>query len=120
MILKADIILAILLIVAGLAVSYAFTSGNETGQTVSIMVDGEQYAYYSLLEDRTVTVNQNDHINKITIKGGKVSMTFSDCHNQDCVLQGEISSTSQSIVCLPNKVVVEIRGGNEEYDAIAS
>lgn len=118
MIRKADIILAILLIIAGLAVSYAFAAGNQTGQTVYIMVEGEEYGYYSLLEDQTVSVEQDGHINKITIKDGKVSMAFSDCRNQDCVLQGEISDTSQSIVCLPNKVVVEIRGGQQEYDAV--
>lgn len=119
MIRKADIILAAVLIALGLAVSYALTFGEETGQTVYISVDGKEYAYYSLMEDRTVSIEQKGHINKITIKGGKVSMVFSDCHNQDCVRRGEISNTSQSIICLPNKVVVEIRGSEQKYDAVA-
>ena len=83
-----------------------------------ISVGGREYASYSLLEDRVSTIDQNGHINKITIKGGHISMTFSDCANQNCVRQGEISDPSQSIVCLPNKVVVEIQGGSEEFDAI--
>lgn len=119
MIRKADVILAIFLVIAGLAVSYIFSTGQETGQMAVIFADGKQYASYSLLEDRAVTIDQNGHINKITIKGGHVSMTFSDCANQNCVHQGEISNSSQSIVCLPNKVVVEIQGGNEAFDAIA-
>ena len=28
--------------------------------------------------------------------------------------------TNQSIVCLPNKVMVEITGGEEEFDAISN
>lgn len=119
MIRKADIILAVLLIVAGLASSYAFTAGGERGQMVRISVRGETYATYSLAEDRTVTIDRNGHINKITIKDGAVSMTFSDCRGQDCIRQGKITKTSQSIVCLPNKVVVEIQGENQEYDAIS-
>ena len=119
MIRKADVILAVLLIIAGLAVSYAFTAGDQTGQTVYVMVDGEEYGYYSLLEDQTISVRQDDHINKITIKDGQVQMSYSDCKNQICVEDGKISRTNQSIVCLPNKVVVEITGGEEEFDAVA-
>lgn len=119
MIRKADIILAIFLAAAGLAVSYAFSMGEETGQMAVIYADGKQYASYSLSEDRVAAIDQNGHTNKITIKGGQVSMTFSDCANQNCVQQGKISNPSQSIICLPNKVVVEIQGGDEEFDAVA-
>lgn len=119
MIRKADIILAAILIVLGSAASYALSAGGETGQMVYITADGREYAYYSLMESRTVTIEQDSHINKITIKDGQVSMTFSDCSNQDCIHQGAISKTSQSIVCLPNKIVVEIHGNNQEYDAVA-
>ena len=119
MIRKADIFLAAVLIILGLIVSYVFASGNGGGDTVRISVGGELYAAYPLSEDRTVKIDENDHINKITIKGGKVSMTFSDCANQDCVLHSAISKTSESIVCLPNKVVVEIRGESSGYDTVA-
>ena len=119
MIRKADILLAAVLIAAGLAVSWLLSAGNEPGRMVYIMTDGKEYAYYPLSEDRAITVQQEGHINKITIKDGKVSMVFSDCHSQDCVQRGKISKTSQSIICLPNKVVVEIRGDSQEYDAIA-
>ncbi len=119
MIRKADIILAVILIVLGLIVSYTFTADNGTGDTVHITVDGELFAYYPLSEDQTVEVAQDDHINKITIKDGTVSMAFSDCINQDCVLHHAISKTSEAIVCLPNKVIVEIKGGESGFDAIA-
>ena len=87
-------------------------------QTVYITADGEEYAYYPLSEDRTVTIERSGHINKITIKDGQVSMTFSDCSGQDCIQQGKISQTSQSITCLPNRIVIEIRGDSSEYDAV--
>ena len=119
MIRKADIILAILLIVLGLIVSYTLASDNTAGDTVRIKVDGQLYGSYPLSEDRTVTVDQNSHINKLTIKDRQVSMTFSDCANQDCVKHHSISDTSETIVCLPNKVIVEIEGESSDFDTIA-
>jgi len=41
-----------------------------------------------------------------------VSMTYSTCKNQVCVNTGAISQTRDAIVCLPNKIVVEIVGGS--------
>lgn len=119
MIRKADIILGILLILVGLASTYAVTRDHNTGDMVYVLVDGKTYGYYSLLEDQTVEIHENDNINKITIKDGCVSMDFSNCSNQDCVQHRSISKTSESIVCLPHKVVVEIHGEEAELDAIA-
>ena len=98
MIKKADVILALALIVIGLAMSWFFSFGQAAGSEL---------------------VKQDSHINKITIKNGQVSMSFSDCHGQDCVQQHSISRTGESIVCLPNKVMLEIQGGKSEYDSIA-
>ena len=89
--------------------------GKRTGRTRG----GKVFGTYSLAEDRTIEVKQDSHINKITIKNGHVSMSFSDCHGQDCVQQHSISRTGESIVCLPNKVMLEIQGGKSEYDSIA-
>ena len=119
MIRKADIILAILLIITGLIVSYLFASDNGSGDTVRITIDGQPYASYALSEDKTIEINENNNINKITIKDSSVSMTFSDCPNQDCVQHSAISRTSESIVCLPHKIIVEIDGTDPAFDAIA-
>jgi hypothetical protein len=48
-------------------------------------------------------------------------MTQADCPDKLCVHQKAISATGETIVCLPNKVVVEIAGETEdaEFDTIA-
>ncbi len=117
---KADIVLFVILLVFGLALSaLSFFSGT-AGQKVQIEVDGRPYGVYSLAENQTIEIKENDHTNKITIKDGTVQMAYSDCKNQICVNDGKISMTNQSIVCLPNKVLVEITGGEEEFDAISN
>ena len=119
MIKKADIILAVLLIVVGLAMSYFLSFGQDTGSELIISCDGEKFGSYSLYEDREVVIERDDHINKVTIKNGTVSMSFSDCHGQDCIHQGEITKSGEAIICLPNKVVLEIEGGEAEYDTLS-
>ena len=116
---KADIILFICLILIGGALSYLAFSGSSTGDLVVVKVNGEIYGKYSLSKERTITVNRNGHMNKITIKGGKVQVSKSSCKNQICVKQGSISTTHQSIVCIPNRVVVSIEGKDGEYDVIS-
>lgn len=116
---KADIILFICLILIGGALSYLAFSGSSTGDLVVVKVNGEVYGKYSLTKDRTITVNRDGHMNKITIKGGKVQVSKSNCKNQVCVKLGSISTTHQNIVCIPNKVVVSIEGKGGEYDVIS-
>lgn len=112
MIKKADIILFFILIAGGLLISWLSLSGSIAGEKVVVTVDGQEYGTYSLYENQEVDIEQNGHHNHITINNGTVSMTFSDCKNQICVNDGKISKTKDSIVCLPNKVLVEITGGN--------
>lgn len=108
MIKKADIILFIAILVIGSLISWWSVSGSITGDKVLISSDGKEYGIYSLSEDRTIDVTVDGHTNHITIKDGIVSMTYSTCKNQVCVNTGAISQTKDAIVCLPNKIVVEI------------
>lgn len=143
---KADIILFIVLVVIGLAASAALTfthSEAESGAKVIIESGGDLYARYPLSEDRTVVVpapkqdrvdapaadsedpasSQYDYYNVVEISGGTVSVTEASCKNQVCVKHGAISRSGESIVCLPNRLVVRIENGSEEgggYDSVTS
>ena len=108
MIKKADIILFFIILVLGIAVSVASLSGQVQGDTVVVTVDGELYGEYPLNVDREVIIENGDHINNITIKNGTCQMKSSTCDNQVCVHTGEIRTTGKQIVCLPNRVMVEI------------
>ena len=79
---KADIILAATLIAAALAISYIFSFGQSAGNTLEISCDGEIFGSYSLEKDREITINCGEHINKVIINKGTVSMSFSDCPGQ--------------------------------------
>ena len=108
MIKKADIVLLIIILVVGIPLSVLSLTEGIGGDKVRISLDGEIYGVYPLGEDREIDVTEDGHTNHITIKDGQVSMSYSTCLNQICVNTGAISETKDAIVCLPNRVVVEI------------
>ena len=116
---KADIFLAAFLIAAGILLSFVLSFGDSLGQTLVITVDGDEFGSYSLMEDRTIQIDKNGHHNTVSIKDGSVSMISSDCPGQDCVHQHSVSVSGETIVCLPNRVVLEITGGKAGYDTIS-
>lgn len=119
MIKKADIFLTLALIIAGLAISYFLTVDSSSGSVLKITSDGKLFGSYSLLEDQQISLDKTGHHNTVEISDGTVSMVSSDCSGQDCVHQRSISESGESIVCLPNRIVLEISGGKAKYDSIA-
>lgn len=91
------------------------SSGGE--QKVRIISGGEIKGIYPLENDIDVEVRRDGHLNIVSIKDKKVHMEYSDCKNQVCVHTGEITRTVETIVCLPNYLIVEITGSPEGGDA---
>ena len=83
---------------------------------VIITVDGEEYARVPLSEPRTVTVAQeNGAVNVVEVSDHGAVMLSSTCDNQLCVQMGEVTvdnwqyrPNQQFIICLPNRVSVEL------------
>ena len=119
---KADILLffSFLALAALIAVLPLMrSSGGE--QKVRIISGGEITGIYPLENDIDVEVRHDGHLNIVSIKDKKVHMEYSDCRNQICVHTGEITRPGDTIVCLPNYVIVEItgsEGGGEEDDSV--
>ena len=62
-----------------------------------------------LTEEMTVTVEGDYHLTILLDRDG-VRVAESDCPGQDCVHTGTITRAGQSIVCLPEQVVVQLTG----------
>lgn len=122
MIKKADIILGLCLIILGIA--FALYPLNVSGAGIlKVSVDGKQYGTYSLLVDRKIKIENQGHVNVFEIRDGRVKMIKSSCKNQVCVHSRSIARTPQSIVCLPNHVMLEIvkdNGKKEGLDAVSN
>lgn len=116
---KNDIILIlfILALAIGMLGVFYITGVQLKNPVLQITVGGELYGTYPLSEDRTISIGDT---NVCEIRDGEVTMTQADCPDQICVHHIPIDASGGSIVCLPNKVVLEIvnADGSGEYDTI--
>lgn len=116
---KNDVILAVIvLVIAILGLIFYRNLGQQTAGTITVTVDGNVYGTYSLEQDQEISIGKT---NRLVIKAGKADMIEADCPDQICVDHKEISKNKESIVCLPNKVIVEVVGGEEaSLDAVTN
>ena len=117
---KNDVIFISVLVIFCIAICVAvYKGGAVEGSNVVITVDGKEYGSYSLLTEQIITIENEGAKNIIEIKGGKAYMQEASCPDQLCVDQNEISFDRESIICLPNKVVLTVTGSAEsEIDGI--
>ncbi len=115
---KNDIVLIAVLLVAAVLVAAGMRiwQMNNTKDTANVVVtiDGQVYGSYPLSEDRTESIELPDgSYNILTISGGYADVTEASCPDQICVKHNHIRYSGESIVCLPNKVVVTVEGGED-------
>lgn len=94
---------------------------KEKGVIARITQDGKVLYEIQLNEvpgPQTYHVNGETGYNTVLVQQGHVRMMEASCPDQVCVNQGWISDNALPIVCLPNKVIIEIIGGEGDLDAI--
>ena len=94
---------AVCLVAAVLAVWFTLAKSN--GKTVVVKENNRIIAEYPVDVNREVRLKHN----AFCIKNGEVFMCEADCKNQICVKTGEISKRGECIVCLPNRIILEIK-----------
>lgn len=63
-----------------------------------------------------INIETNLGKNIVEINNGGVSITDSDCPDKICVKDGFKSNPGEVLVCLPHKVVIEIKGENNKSE----
>ena len=81
---------------------YYLIEYRENGQDIHIM-HSEQY----------LDLPEAQHYNLLSVVDGSVSMEAADCRDQICVQHIPFKNDRESIICLPNKLVIEIRSRND-------
>jgi len=106
---KTRLYFGCILLVAAVCAGFFLLTGKEAQEAV-VTVDGEVYGTYSLAKDQTIEIQDG---NRLRIQNGQAKMEWADCPDQLCVHQKAISRTGESIICLPNQVVVSVQGSKE-------
>ena len=107
--LRNDILfIVVLLAVIAIAGACLYLFRGE-GNTVSVSVDGKVIATYPLNVDRVEEIHtDNDGLNRLVIKDGKAWVETASCPDGICAAHKPIHRDGESIVCLPNKVVITV------------
>ena len=107
---KADFILLSGLFGLGVIFLFIFLVGkNTSSQSVVVQVDGEVVNSFSIEDNISYTIEGKQGSNELRIENKKVYLIHADCPDKLCVNTGKIQYVGQSIICLPNRVVVEIK-----------
>ena len=85
------------------------------GQAAVITVDGNRTAVLPLSADTVYDLPGN----WIVVENGACFVQEADCPDRLCVAQGRAQRAGQRIVCLPNRLMIEIVGGGNGLDAAA-
>ena len=73
---------------------------------------------YQLDRDQVIVIGDKARPDmRIEIKAGAIRVAESDCPKGVCKQAGWVRTSGRSIVCVPNKVLIELRGERREYDA---
>lgn len=116
---KDWILIAIIISVAVLAYLSRYLLRDTGSGNVIVKVNGEITGTYELSNDTKVPINHGSNI--LEIKNGKAKMIEADCPDQLCVHQRAIEANGENIICLPNKVIVEIKSQTEsKMDAVTN
>lgn len=117
---KNDLILiGIIVGVALLSIFLHNVIGGKGAGAVTIKVNGKIEGVYSLAEDKEIEINNGSNI--LVIKNHEADIIEADCPDKLCVNQKPISKNHESLICLPNKVVVEVDSSeNSEFDAVSN
>lgn len=107
------LVLILLIISIGLYAFIAVRSGVNERLYISIQVNGKEIKKISLAgsEKKNYLIETEFGKNVIEYDENSVRVIEASCPDKLDILQGEISKSGEVIVCLPNRLVVELIGG---------
>ncbi len=106
---KADLILFAAVLVFGAVLATVLLLRSAGGGMAQVRVAGMVTASYPLNENASYTITgANGGTNLLVIEDGSARIEEASCPDGVCIHTGRVRRDGQSIVCLPNQVVVEI------------
>jgi hypothetical protein len=106
---KADLLLLGGILAAGCVLAIVLLLTRGSGNEVQIRVDGQVVETLELSQDQTYEIQGvGGGTNLLVIQNGEAWVEEATCPDGLCENMGKISQNGQSVICLPNKVVVEI------------
>lgn len=115
------IIVLVLITIGSSAVAIYNSQKSYKNKYVQIDVKGKLYKKLPLdnSQNQQIKISTDLGENIVEINNGKVRITEADCRDKICIKDGTISKPGSMLVCLPHKVVIQIKGENTESDTLS-
>lgn len=109
---RRDILLAAaILLIAAAALGYNYYIHRTPAVTAEVSVDGKLVETLDLSKDTEITVSSaGGGTNRLIVKDGEIWCSEASCPDKICVHQGRKHLSSDTIVCIPNEMIVTITG----------
>ena len=114
---KKEIIFVLILLISAFGWMVLQSLMGKDGANAVVYHNNHLYGVYSLSQEKVIKIREG---NILEITGGKIRMKEASCPDQICRKQGWIKSRGESIICLPNKVVITLEGTEEELDGVVN
>lgn len=117
---KMDIIVIAILIVFSFIphfIYYSVGSKNTKNLYATIKVDGNLHKTINLpvTSQEKFTISTEHGTNTIIVNNNEIKIIDAKCKDKLCIKQGSISKIGKTLICLPNELIIEIKG--DEYDS---
>jgi hypothetical protein len=113
-----DILIAVSIVLFGLYWLMMRDFNGTTEKTVVIYKDDVVIWALPIQKDRIIQLEPFGVSMVVEIRDQKVRVLSSSCHQQICVRKGWTGQVHNPIICLPNKITINLTGADPEYDTI--
>lgn len=113
-----DGIIVVILILLSFAPVLVFSLNRASSPTQEavLSVDGKEIKTFDLSDNsQAYTYRYEDKdgdYNLIEVKGNRIRIKEADCGDQICVRRGWIDQSGETIVCLPHKLLIEVKSSD--------
>lgn len=117
---RADKLLIVLLFITSILSLPVIRHFQKSNNSYAIIeVNAKELKKVSLLEEKELEIMGELGISILKIEKERIKIIKSPCPHKLCVKMGWISQPGEIIICIPNKVVVRIAGGDSAFDGIS-
>ena len=106
---RSLILAGVLIVLALLFLLFQYLHPGKKGSTAEISCSGQVIQVLDLSKDQEVTIETpNGGTNHLVVKDGEIWCDDASCPDKLCVKQGKKHLDTDTIVCLPNQMIVTI------------
>ena len=111
---RRDLLLAGVLLLAAVAV-FMTVRNRQIGDTgigpvAVVSLNGQEAGRYPLSQDGVFQLNGGS--NTLVVSNGEAWVSEANCPDKVCMGMGKISRNGEFIACLPNRLIINVEGGD--------